>query len=337
MSIIHVDIQNNNIIHREGGIEETTYKSLGLLEFDLEQFILKNPEVVFEDETLMIVGQQVLDRRYNRCDLVAVDVNGNLITVEIKRDAGDAVGRSEAFEMQAVRYTATLSTIDTKDKLVEDIFRPYLVNVKKLEAHEVETEILRLENFLGEVPDSKFNRQQRIVLIASSFDDECLGACAWLSKNGIEISAISLMPHVLTLADGSTTHLINVHKVIPIPVYGDYVTSLRHVDQAKKTPSPTAKRRKLPETKWMLEKGLIAPGQQIRLRFFEDVGYATIVDGRNVSYNGEILSYYAWGCKISGWTSINIYSYACVEDGKTLDEIRLGYIESHPDEWSISE
>jgi len=41
-------------------VEETTFSDLGLGEKDVEEFLRKNIEVVFDDsETLLIVGQQV--------------------------------------------------------------------------------------------------------------------------------------------------------------------------------------------------------------------------------------------------------------------------------------
>ena len=79
----------------------------GLSEAKIEEFIRKNIRLIFDqeedDETLLIVGQQVVNLKGARNDLVALDGNGNLVLIEIKRDAADMTSRIEAMEFQAVR------------------------------------------------------------------------------------------------------------------------------------------------------------------------------------------------------------------------------------------
>ncbi|WP_218017830.1 hypothetical protein [Alkalicoccus saliphilus] len=50
-----------------------------------------------------------------RSDLTAVDANGNIVLIEIKRDRQDIAQRKEPFEFQAARYAASYATIKTKD------------------------------------------------------------------------------------------------------------------------------------------------------------------------------------------------------------------------------
>lgn len=75
---------------------------------------------------LLIVGRQVKNEKNGRSDLTAVDNNGNVVLVEIKRDRRDIEHRKEAFEFQAIRYAAGYATIEKTDELVKKVYAPYI-------------------------------------------------------------------------------------------------------------------------------------------------------------------------------------------------------------------
>lgn len=51
--------------------------------------------------------------------------------------------------------------------------------------------------------------------------------------------------------------------------------------------------------------------------------YATVVDGKNVNYKGSIMSYNQFGCKITGWNTIQCYAFMRVNDEKlTVAQLR---------------
>ena len=88
-------------------------------------------EVIFQDETLLVVGKQVVNKENGRSDLTAVDEDGNLVLIEIKRDVEDIRQRKEAFEFQAIRYAASYAKIKTPDDLVDKIFASYIEKYKQ--------------------------------------------------------------------------------------------------------------------------------------------------------------------------------------------------------------
>ncbi len=50
---------------------------------------------------------------------------------------------------------------------------------------------------------------------------------------------------------------------------------------------------------------------------------ATIIDGKYVEYNGEIMSMNVFGCKVTGWSAIQSYALIRLADSKkTLGEMR---------------
>lgn len=83
-----------------------------------------------------------------------------------------------------------------------------------------------------------------------------------------------------------------------------------------------AKRTSLPKLDWMIEQGIVNPGDEICVISHSNE-VATIVDGKHVKYKGELMSLNAFGCKVTGWTAIQSYSMMRrVNDKMTLSELR---------------
>jgi len=98
-----------------------------MLENDIEEILRNNVEMLCdEEESMLIVGRQVRNEENGRSDLTAVDSDGNIVLIEIKRDKRDIEGRKEAFEFQAIRYAASYATIGTVDDLVKKVYVPYI-------------------------------------------------------------------------------------------------------------------------------------------------------------------------------------------------------------------
>jgi len=88
--LIPISIEENNIDTSDTEISNSTFKDLKLKEEHIEEFLRKNIEVIFgEEESLLIVGQQVSNKEKGRSDLTAIDENGNIVLIEIKRDIDD--------------------------------------------------------------------------------------------------------------------------------------------------------------------------------------------------------------------------------------------------------
>ncbi|MDD6548987.1 hypothetical protein [Blautia massiliensis (ex Durand et al. 2017)] len=97
-------------------IEDTTFTDIGWKESDIEEVLRKNADMICSDEeSLLIVGQQVRDAKNGRSDLTAIDNEGNIVIIEIKRDKKDIEARKEALEFQAIRYAASCATIKSTD------------------------------------------------------------------------------------------------------------------------------------------------------------------------------------------------------------------------------
>lgn len=306
-------------------------QELGLKEADVEEFVRKNVEVLFpdEDETLLIVGQQVHNAAGGRADLVAVDSNGAIVLIELKRDAADISARKEPFEFQAIRYAASYATIETTEMLVERLFAPYIARHRKefpaqeLTPHELARRTLK--DFLdNNKATPTFNARQKIILIAADFDAQTLSACAWLAANKIDIRCLRLQPHEL-----SGQALLLIEQVIPPARLENYFVSVAEASESSKaaTGPGTGTRQSLPRMPKLLEWGLISPGDSLYINGHPDKP-ATIKDAKRVTANGQEMSYNGWGKSVTGWSAVGIYELAVHQKSeKTLAALRSEKLE----------
>lgn len=128
-------------------VEILQFKDLNIKEEHIEEFLRKNIEIIIDDETLLVIGRQVRNVEKGRSDLTAIDKDGNLVLIEIKRDLDDIKMRKEPFEFQAIRYAASYAKIKNVDEAVEKIFAPYILKYNnEFELGQLTPEEKRKEN-----------------------------------------------------------------------------------------------------------------------------------------------------------------------------------------------
>lgn len=308
-------------------IEPVTFSELNMTENDIEEILRNSIDMICdEEESMLIVGRQVRNEKNGRSDLTAVDNNGNIVLIEIKRDRKDIQHRKEAFEFQAIRYAASYATIDKTDDLVKKVYAPYIEKYRsEFELGELtsfELGIRKLNEFL-QVNDAQknFNEKQRIILVASDFDEQTLSAVAWLNSNNVDMSCFRLTPYKL-----NEDLFFYVEKLLPVTNYDDYYVNL--MDKSVMTTVTGDKkitRRSLPKIDLMLEWGVVKEGDIIVAKGREDEG--RLLSNGNVTVNGEEKSMQAWLKEIYGWSSVQTYVFAVhKETGKTLSQIREEYM-----------
>ncbi|HOV28056.1 MAG TPA: hypothetical protein PK566_17080 [Pseudobacteroides sp.] len=323
--LIPINIENKMTIS-ETEISTSTFKDLKLKEEHIEEFLRKNIEVIFgEEESLLIVGQQVNNKEKGRSDLTAIDENGSIVLIEIKRDVDDIKNRREAFEFQAIRYAASYAKIKSPDALVNKIFSKYI------EKHKEEFDLGDLtptekgkriiNDFLISNNSLKtFNQKQRIILISSSFDTQTLSAVAWLISNNVDISCFSIMPLKI-----DNQIFLQVDRILPPSSIEDFYVDIEDKKEVEMVKNSTEiVRTNLPRIPKLFEWGLLKKGDMLYIRNHdEEVSQAEVIDERFVSYKGNKITYNQWGQDVTGWSSICIYEWAVKLDcDKTLDSLR---------------
>ncbi len=309
-------------------IEAVTFSELHMLENDIEEILRKSIDMICdEEESMLVVGRQVRNESNGRSDLTAVDSKGNIVLIEIKRDRKDIILRKEAFEFQAIRYAASYATISRTDELVRKVYASYIDKYRDEfeKGDRTSTEIgnKKLNDFLrGNDAEMNFNKNQRIVLVASDFDEQTLSAVAWLNSNNVDISCYRLTPYKLDRGI-----YFKVEKLLPVPNYNDYYVNL--MDKGISIKSSTDNkivRRNLPKIDAMLEWGVVKEGDIITPKDRE--GEGTLLSDGNVMVNGEKKSMQAWLKNIYGWSSVQTYVFAIHKSsGKSLSQIRKDYMD----------
>ena len=303
-------------------IESTTFSALNMLESDIEEILINNIDMICEeDESLLIVGRQVVNLAKGISDLTAVDHNGNIVLIEIKRDVKDIQARKEAFEFQAIRYAASYGTISDSEQLINEIYAPYLVNNHREEVTKgpytsFELATRKLNEFLTEHGAiESFNKKQRIILVASGFDDQTMSAVAWLVNNGVNISCFKMIPYKI-----KDEIYIKIEKLLPLTEYEEYYVGFSTTTNRRTTPQSKIKRNKLPRILDMLEWGVIQAGDIIIAKYRTDE--ATLLDNGNVKVIGEEMSLQKWLRGVYGWSSVQTYAFALHKvKNKTLSRI----------------
>ena len=82
-----------------------------------------------------------------------------------------------------------------------------------------------------------------------------------------------------------------------------------------------------PKMDKLIECGVLSPGDTLYITCYPENSDAILIDAKYVNYKGTKLTLNEWGCKVTGWKSIRIYSY-CAKKGEveTLQEKREALI-----------
>ena len=172
-------------------VESQSFISLKIWERrDIQEWVRRHPEILGED--LLIVSME-FDRfkgSRDRLDLLALDREGNLVVVELKRDsfAGYA-------DLQSIRYAAMISTMTIEQLL------PYYASyhkwttgkaASKEELRASLNEFVHLDEDLNEL-----SSRPRIILCSEDFSQEITTTVLWLRGFDLDISCIRITPHRL--------------------------------------------------------------------------------------------------------------------------------------------
>ncbi|MEK9565129.1 MAG: MmcB family DNA repair protein, partial [Deltaproteobacteria bacterium] len=95
-----VDIENKTLAK----VQKSSFSELNLKErFDIQEWVDSTPEILGED--LLIIAKELVLSSGKRLDLLAVDKEGALVIIELKRDdSGSEV------EWQAIKYASYCSS-----------------------------------------------------------------------------------------------------------------------------------------------------------------------------------------------------------------------------------
>ncbi|UUO17472.1 hypothetical protein [Dolichospermum heterosporum] len=169
------------------------------------------------------------------------------------------------------------------------------------------------------------NRHQCIILIASSFDDQTLSACAWLAQNNINIRCIAISP-----IQYEKQYFFQVEQVIPPLKIEEYYVEIAEPKTSNSSSTSgiaIQPKKKLPRMIDILSWKLVDPGDSLYIKDNERE-IATVIDDTYVKYQNQKMTYNNWGKKIKRWSAINIYEWVIHQPtNKTLHTLRREKLE----------
>lgn len=220
--LFRVDPDSN----RANAVEAVTMPDHGVRErYDFQEWVIASPKLLGED--LLVVASEFagFDRTAERLDVLAVDKQGKLVVVELKRTA---VG-SRA-DLQAIRYAAYCSTFT-----LNDVAELYSGHIKSREHRDLSVmdASAEIREFVENPDFEEFDDKPRIILAAEQFPPEITAALLWLRSFELDISAVRLRPYVL---NGEL--LLDVQVLIPLAEAEDFIVrkekkDVREVDRER--------------------------------------------------------------------------------------------------------
>ncbi len=190
-------------------ITEVDFARLGFQERrDIQEWVAANPGIL--GESLLIIGKEFsgFDRTNERLDLLAVDEDGKLVIIELKRDHTGADAH-----WQAIKYASYIHRARR-----EDIIRVFADHADISESEAVD----ELLQHLGADDLDGLNNDQRIILASHRFAPEVTSASLWLNEKTPDedlITCVQLIPY----HDPQTDSLfIQANTIIPMPGVEEY-------------------------------------------------------------------------------------------------------------------
>ena len=183
-------------------ITEVEFARLGFQERrHIQEWIAANPSILGDD--LLIIGKEFsgFDKTNERLDLLAVDADGTLVVIELKRDHSGTDAH-----WQAIKYASYF-----RQAKQDDIVRMLADYSKESEDAAVNT----LLQHIGADDLGALNNDQRIILASHRFAPEVTSAALWLNERVDEenlITCVQLTPY----QDGDALY-IQANTIIPVP------------------------------------------------------------------------------------------------------------------------
>jgi hypothetical protein len=186
----------------------------------IQEWVRSHPEILGEDLLIVNMEFDKFEGSKDRLDLLAVDHEGNLVIVELKRDslAGYA-------DLQAVRYAAMVSNMT-----IEQLLAHYADYRKKITGQQTSMEELRAEiNDFVELEDfEELSSKPRIILCSEDFSPEITTTVLWLRGFDLDISCVRITPYQL-----EDKIILVPEKIIPLKESEEYLTGIQEKEEKR--------------------------------------------------------------------------------------------------------
>lgn len=221
---------------------------------DLEEWAIEEPRILGEDLLVVSSEYSKFQDLRDRLDILAIDREGKLVVVELKRDRAD-----QTTDLQAIKYASYCATLTAED--IQRDYRDFWnerdgANLSPEEVGEKFVEFLS-QGVTEDVPytddgwaNFELDDKPRILLAAGSFGPEITSPVMWLMEEyNMDITCTRMEAY-----RHRDRVILNSQQVIPIPEAEEYLTKRREKQEKQQETSVTFT---LPE---LLDRGVLQEG-----------------------------------------------------------------------------
>ena len=202
-------------------MREVNFSDLGLRErLDIQEWVADNPSILGDD--LLMIGKEFsgFDKTGDRLDLLAVDTDGRLVVIELKRDDSGTDAH-----WQAIKYASYLQHVKQQD--IIRMFAEYRNDLSEEAAEE------ELRSHLNEDNLTSLNNDQRIVLASHRFAPEVTSAALWLNQKSIsnnQVTCVKLTPYQ---EEENGALYLQANTIIPVPGAERFVVTVGPTEKGR--------------------------------------------------------------------------------------------------------
>lgn len=181
-------------------LESASLSEEGFHEEDLREWIIERPNELLKTELLLIGREVSVKGLGDAIDVLAIDPDGNLVIIELKRGA-----LKDPVDFQSLKYAAYTANWDYEElKAQFETFRRGAGSHLYEENASFQDE---LDEFCNE--EYTINQDQRIVLVGEGIRDRLHLVVRWLADRSVDVVVIT----VDLLTDGETYYLDSEQRI----------------------------------------------------------------------------------------------------------------------------
>lgn len=242
-------VPNKNLVTAQK-VSPGTFLDLKIWERQhIEHWVINNPEILGEELLILTAEFSGFEQSKDRLDVLALDRQGNVVVIELKRD-----GLAAYADLQALRYAAMVASL-TIEKVI-----PYYIKFRKRVADEVLTEEqakAEIQDFVISDTFEEFSTKARIILCSEDFSKEITSTVLWLRDFGVDLSCIKITPYAM-----EDKVVIVPRVLIPLEEAKQYLIGI----QAKENPQQSKGTKRQRTVKILLENALVKAGDKVFLK-----------------------------------------------------------------------
>ena len=250
-----------------GGAQPAEAREVGLSDLglreraDLQQWIIADPSLI--EPGLLILTEEYDkwatsggDRVRDRLDLLALDSEGHLVVIELKRD-----GAPDDVHLQAVTYAAMVSRFTE-----EDLARIHAEFLRRTDPEcDAQDALRRIREHCGDELDVALLKQPRLILVARSFPRQVTSSTVWLNEMGLDIKLVQFR-----LWDTGAAHVMTTSVLYPVPGLEEFTVVPARAEKAETAQRAANSTRNRKAVLRILDNGSVKPGQTLRFRSYPE-------------------------------------------------------------------